>query len=69
MQNAAVDEFFWDNREQIKVLDIELKNGEMMQTFTLLETLKLENPDLELYFIMGSDLLEHYTSWENGKKL
>jgi nicotinate-nucleotide adenylyltransferase len=40
MLAAAVDAFFWGNREQVKILDIELKNKEMMQTYDLLVELR-----------------------------
>ena len=69
MLEASIKSFFWGNPERVKILDVELKNQKMMQTYDLLCLLRSENADKELFFVMGAELLEHLTSWEHGLKL
>ena len=69
MLNAMLDNYFWCNRDRVKVLDTEVKNGPIMDTYDLMEQLEDENQDCELYFIMGSELLQSYYSWDKGQLL
>jgi len=52
-----------------KVVDIEIKNGEMIPTYFLMKELEEQNKESELYFIIGSDLLPTLSSWHSGEKL
>lgn len=55
MLNTMLDNYFWCNRDRVKVLDTEIQNGTIMNTFDLMEELEETHKDCELYFIMGSD--------------
>ena len=69
MLKGGIDDFFWSNREQVEINDIELKNGALIPTYDQLVELTKRNPDNDLYFVMGTDLLYHYTRWEFGIEL
>lgn len=69
MLTKGRDEFFWANKDKVKVDDIEIKNGKLIPTADLLEILEQKYPDFELHFVMGSDLVYHYVDWEDGQKL
>ena len=58
-----------DNDVPIKVNDIEVKEGNYLPTWNLLELLKKKYPKYEFYFIMGSDLVSSFRNWENGERL
>ena len=51
--------------------DIEIKNGESIPTYYLMQQLKNdpENKDLEFFFLIGSDLLDSMRRWDYGDKL
>lgn len=51
--------------------DIEIKNGETIPTYNLIQKLKEdpENQGYEFYFILGSDLLEGLKRWHHGAEL
>lgn len=51
--------------------DIELKNGEAIPTYNLMQELSGDsaNSGCDFYFIIGSDLLERMRTWESGEKL
>jgi len=69
MLNAAINEFFWASKDQVKIDDIEIKNGQIIPTFDLLTTMYKKYPEMDIRFVMGSDLLYHYVNWEYGDLL
>ncbi|KEG04865.1 nicotinate-nucleotide adenylyltransferase, putative [Plasmodium vinckei vinckei] len=55
------------DKSKIFVKDLESENT--TATYDLLNMLKKTYPQHEFYFIIGSDLLNDLTSWDNGEKL
>lgn len=49
--------------DRFEVLSIELDRGSKSYTVETLRELKKQYPDDELYFIIGSDMLETFTQW------
>jgi len=49
--------------------DIEVRNGQSLPTYELMNRFKEDYPDIEFFFVMGTDLLEGLEKWDNGKKL
>ena len=52
----------------MKVNDIEIKNGNSIPTYFLIEKLNKMYKDHEFWFIMGTDLLPSLHLWDEGKK-
>ncbi|SCM05556.1 nicotinate-nucleotide adenylyltransferase, putative [Plasmodium chabaudi chabaudi] len=55
------------DKSKIFVKDLESENT--TATYDLLNMLKTTYPQHEFYFIIGSDLLNDLTSWDNGEQL
>ena len=52
---AGIDEFFWASKDKVKIDDIEIENGPIIQTYDLLKILTAKYPQYDLNFTMGSD--------------
>ena len=68
MVRLAVQDFFPPSIP-IKVDDIEVKNGASIPTYFLMKELEKRHPDMNFYFMMGSDLLSTLNLWDEGPKL
>ena len=55
--------------EKVKINTIEIDHGEMIPTYHLMKRLEDEHPDVEFYFVAGSDLFPSLHLWENGELL
>lgn len=58
MVKRAVDDYF-PRGYPVKVNDIEIKNGESIPTYYMMNQLKEQNEgsNMEFYFMLGSDLI------------
>ena len=56
---------FLDSSRNIKVSDYEMKQGGKSYTYLTLTHYKNENPDAELYFLMGTDMFLSLDKWKN----
>lgn len=52
-----------ENEDGLIASDIEIKRGGVSYTVETLEALKTQDPDAELFFIMGADMFENFHSW------
>ncbi|WP_334075290.1 MULTISPECIES: nicotinate-nucleotide adenylyltransferase [Paenibacillus] len=52
-----------------KPLDIELRRGGVSYTVDTIRELRREHPDLELYFIIGADMVNYLPKWEGIEEL
>ncbi|MBU5672330.1 nicotinate-nucleotide adenylyltransferase [Paenibacillus brevis] len=52
-----------------KPLDIELRRGGVSYTVDTIRALRSEHPDLELYFIIGADMVNYLPKWEGIEEL
>lgn len=68
MVKIAVGDLF-PTKIPVKVHDIEVKNGHLIPTYTLIKKLEAMYPENVFYFIMGSDLIPTLQYWDQGKKL
>ena len=68
MTRLAFQDFFKD-KYPIKIDDIEVKNGESIPTFYLLERYQQAQPDCEFWFVMGTDLIDGLHWWDEGTRL
>lgn len=53
----------------VKVSDIERDEPKALPTFTLMQKLKREHPELEPAFVIGSDLVGDLKNWDEGERL
>lgn len=51
----------------IEINDIEIKNGRMIPTYHMLKKISKEYENIE--FVIGSDLVETLSDWDEGEKL
>lgn len=49
--------------------DREVKRGKTSYTITTLEEIQSENPGVELYLVVGMDLLPEFEEWKDWKKI
>jgi len=63
MTKLAVEELY-GAFNNIKVNDIEMKNGAMIPTAVLLQTLAKQYPNYEFSFICGSDCMPGLHLWQ-----
>lgn len=52
-----------------KPLDIELRRGGVSYTVDTIKELRKQHPDLELYFIIGADMVNYLPKWEGIDEL
>lgn len=52
-----------------KPLDIELRRGGVSYTVDTIRELRREHPDLDLYFIIGADMVNYLPKWEGIEEL
>lgn len=60
---------FADLGPGFNVDDREIKRGKTSYTIQTLEEIKAENPEAELFLIMGADLLPEFKAWKDWKKI
>jgi nicotinate (nicotinamide) nucleotide adenylyltransferase len=53
----------------VKVSDIELNEPKALPTWTLLQKIKRDRPDVLPLFVIGSDLVKDLRSWDEGARL
>jgi nicotinate-nucleotide adenylyltransferase len=68
MVRLAVQDFFPASLP-VKVDDIEVKHGSSIPTYFLMKELEKIHPDMNFYFMIGSDLLSTLHIWDEGPKL
>jgi nicotinic acid mononucleotide adenylyltransferase len=69
MVDMAIKDFF-PPEFPVKVNRIEVDNGESIPTAYLMDKLDEQYADqCDLYFIMGSDLIEHLHWWDDGERM
>ncbi|GIO85408.1 putative nicotinate-nucleotide adenylyltransferase [Paenibacillus faecis] len=52
-----------------KPLDLELRRGGVSYTVDTIRELRREHPDLDLYFIIGADMVNYLPKWEGIEEL
>ena len=57
------------NEKNIEVSSIELDSQRQLYTIETLEKLKKQNPDKDLYFVIGTDNLKELENWNNANTL
>ncbi|GGH28117.1 nicotinate-nucleotide adenylyltransferase [Paenibacillus segetis] len=57
------------NHGAFKPLDIELRRGGVSYTVDTIREIKKLHPDLELYFIIGADMVNYLPKWEGIEEL
>ena len=62
LETAKLEFFGADTR--VKINKIEVENGPALPTATLLQRLQAQNPETEVWFLMGSDLIPDMHTWE-----
>nr|MCR4605875.1 nicotinate (nicotinamide) nucleotide adenylyltransferase [Eubacterium sp.] len=58
-----------DKYKNFEFSDIELVKDELSYTYKTLEELKKIYPKDQLFFIMGADSLEYFSTWKNPKRI
>ena len=58
-----------NNEKNIEVSSIELDSQRQLYTIETLEKLTKQNPENELYFVIGTDNLKELESWNNASSL
>lgn len=53
----------------MRASDIEIRRGGVSYTVETLEAIKAADPDSELYFILGADMLSSFSSWYKPKRI
>ena len=56
-------------KKNVEVLDYEIKKQGVSYTYETLEYIKTIYPDSELYFLLGSDMLENFPTWKNPQRI
>ena len=58
-----------EDREQYKISDIEIARGGVSYTSTTLAEIKRQQPDAELFFLMGADSLADLPLWHEPERI
>ena len=58
-----------ENEDGMRASDIEIKRGGVSYTVDTLERIKQLEPDAELYFILGADMLSSFKKWYMPEKI
>ena len=66
MTKLAIKDFFIKDYPLI-VDDIEVKNGDSIPTVDLLDQFNKDYPDIEFWFVMGTDLISELHTWTPDK--
>eukprot|EP01071_Lankesteria_metandrocarpae_P006850 Lankesteria_metandrocarpae@DN4503_c0_g1_i4.p2 len=53
----------------LRLLDIEVRNGDFIPTFKLDKRLRSEHPDCDIWIVVGEDLLRSLSTWVEGHQL
>ena len=64
----GMQEVFGDD-PRYKVNPIEIDNGMFIPTYRLLNILEDKHPELDIYFVLGSDLLPSFSKWDHGEDM
>lgn len=67
MAQVAIQDYF-PSQYPVFVNPIEVENGESIPTYTLIKKLEEQYPNMEFYFIIGSDLLPGLVKWDGGQQ-
>ena len=67
MAQVAIQDYF-PSQYPVFVNPIEVENGESIPTYTLIKKLEEQYPNMEFYFIIGSDLLPGLVKWDGGQR-
>lgn len=67
MAQKAIQDYF-PSQYPVFVNPIEVENGESIPTYTLIKKLEEQYPNMEFYFIIGSDLLPGLVKWDGGQQ-
>lgn len=72
---ASDEDRFWmlqkvcENEKRLEVSSIELDSSRQLYTIETLEKLKKQNPDYEIYFVLGTDNLKELETWHKADEL
>jgi len=59
----------YSSQMAIKVCDAEIFEPKSIPTYFLMKKLEEKYPELDLYFILGTDLIKDLKQWDEGEKL
>ncbi|WP_435924713.1 nicotinate-nucleotide adenylyltransferase [Paenibacillus sp. DYY-L-2] len=68
-QRLAMVKAAIQSHPHFRPLDIELRRGGVSYTVDTIKELRGEHPDLELYFIIGADMVNYLPKWEGIEEL
>lgn len=68
-QRLAMVEAAIQSHPRFRPLDIELRRGGVSYTVDTIKELRGQHPDLELYFIIGADMVNYLPKWEGIEEL
>lgn len=68
-QRLAMVKAAIQSHPHFRPLDIELRRGGVSYTVDTIKELRGEHPDLELYFIIGADMVNYLPKWEGIDEL
>lgn len=68
-QRLAMVKAAIQSHPHFRPLDIELRRGGVSYTVDTIKELRGEYPDLELYFIIGADMVNYLPKWEGIEEL
>ena len=55
--------------ENVEVSDFEIKNGGKSYSYITLKKLREDNPDADIVFAMGTDMLRTFSEWKNPNEI
>ncbi|MCM3126150.1 MULTISPECIES: nicotinate-nucleotide adenylyltransferase [unclassified Paenibacillus] len=64
MTNLATEEY-----GDYRVLDVEIVRGGVSYTIDTMEIIRRQHPDINLYFIIGADMVNYLSRWERIEDL
>ncbi|GIP55415.1 MULTISPECIES: nicotinate-nucleotide adenylyltransferase [Paenibacillus] len=68
-QRLAMVEAATHSHPAFKPLDIELRRGGVSYTVDTIKALRKQHPELELFFIIGADMVNYLPKWEGIEEL
>lgn len=68
-QRLAMVEAATQSHPVFKPLDIELRRGGVSYTVDTIKALRKQHPELELFFIIGADMVNYLPKWEGIEEL
>ena len=68
MIKLAIADFFSPDFP-VKIDEKEIENGQSIPTAYLMDEYRQKHPDIDFWFVMGTDLISGLHSWEEGDRL